>query len=576
MKKQAVFILLFSILICSCSQLLTPVKTSNSISISPFELDKSADSTDVTSATLEIILSGANIYQKQEFSFDSEEFASLQENGKEITFDEVKFGNPLTVYAQLKVTDSTKITIYYGTKFFTPNEDTTIQLKLSLSSTIPNIIIPECDYFYNIANPASTDAENKTYTLSDFFTNLPEELKKETGEEIKKAKLMLTEDITLSSAITIPQDAISVDYYFDLAGKTIKLKNTSGFSIEENENIHFYNGKFTVSEDETTDNSQSMNIFDFSKGTISFNDITFKDFNNTLIHLTGQGEVHLNYCTIDNCVLSSNSLIKLEEDTSTPGASGTLKLETTNFTDSYSESAPLISAKGTVTAEDSTFSLNLDELKNSQSMASGYIFELKDYSSLTLTNCNLKGLLIDPEQEDNTEPENRNYAVKLSANSALVLDNSTLEATNAVDNTGFSEDYSKQSLVYLKDRALIKGNVLLDAFNIVDEQTNTVKYTGFCRIGTKNACKPQEIDILLLSEFDQSLLKTSSIFLTKDIFSGFITNYSDFVLYNNGNGPVDADSFDSVSSMGNYSIKMNDASTYSLSNKGWITVNSAN
>lgn len=564
MKKQAVFILLFSILLCSCSQLLTPVKTSNSISISPFELDKSADSTDVTSATLEIILSGANIYQKQEFSFTQEEFASLQENGKEITFDEVKFGNPLTVYAQLKVTETTKTTIYYGTKFFTPNEDTTIQLKLSLSSTIP----PECDYFYNIAN--TTDAANKTYTLADFFTYLPEELQNITN--LTNIKLILTEDITLSSAITVPADQISVDYYFDLAGKTITLTNTSGFSIGENENIHFYYGHFV---NETTNNSQSMNIFDFSKGTISFNDITFKDFNNTLIHLRGQGEVHLNFCTIDNCVLSSNSLIKLEEDTSTPGASGTLKLETTNFTNSYSESAPLISAKGTVTAEDSTFSLNLDDLKNSQSMASGYIFELKDCSSLTLTNCYLKGLLIDTEQENNTEPENRKYAVKLTANSALVLDNSTLEATNAVDNTGYtSEVYSKQSLVYLKNRALIKGSVLLDAFNEEDTSGN-VLYTGFCRIGTQNACKPQEIDILLLSSFDKSL-STSSIFLTKENFTDFITNYSDFVLYNNGNGSVDADSFDSVESMSSYAIKMNDATTYSLSAVGWITVNSAN
>lgn len=566
MKKQAVFILLFSILLCSCSQLLTPVKTSNSISISPFELDKSADSTDVTSATLEIILSGANIYQKQEFSFTQEEFASLQENGKEITFDEVKFGNPLTVYAQLKVTETTKTTIYYGTKFFTPNEDTTIQLKLNLSSTIP----PECDYFYNIAS--KTDVASKTYTLADFFTNLPEELQNITN--LTNIKLILTEDITLSSAITIPADQISVDYYFDLAGHTITLTNTSGFSIGESENIHFYYGHFV---NETTNNSQSMNIFEFSKGTISFNNITFKDFNNTLIHLKGQGEVHLNFCTIDNCVLSSNSLINLEEDTSTTGASGTLKLETTNFTNSYSESAPLISAKGTVTAEDSNFSLNLDDLKNSQSTASGYIFELKDCSSLTLTNCHLKGLLIENETEDNTEqaPENRKYAVKLTANSALVLDNSTLEATNAVDNTGYTSDvYSKQSLVYLKNRALIKGSVLLDAFNEEDTSGN-VLYTGFCRIGTQNACKSQEIDILLLSSFDQTLI-TSSIFLTKENFNDFITNYSDFVLYNNGNGSVDDDSFDSVEAMSSYAIKMNDATTYSLSDKGWITVNSAN
>lgn len=565
MKKQAVFILLFSILLCSCSQLLTPVKTSNSISISPFELDKSADSTDVTSATLEIILSGANIYQKQEFSFTQEEFASLQENGKEITFDEVKFGNPLTVYAQLKVTETTKTTIYYGTKFFTPNEDTTIQLKLSLSSTIPNIIIPDCADYYYIAD--KTDKANKTYTLADFFTYLPEELQNITN--LTNIKLILTKDITLSSAITIPADQISVDYYFDLAGHTIKLTNTSGFSIGESENIHFYNG-FFVNEttNETTNNSQSMNIFEFSKGTISFNDITFKDFNNTLIHLRGQGEVHLNFCTIDNCVLSSNSLIKLEEDTSTTGASGTLKLETTNFTNSYSASAPLISAKGTVTAEDSTFSLNLDDLKNSQSTASGYIFELKDCSSLTLTNCYLKGLLIDTKQE---VPENRKYAIKLTANSALVLDNSTLEATNAVDNTGYTSDvYSKQSLVYLKNRALIKGSVLLDAFDFTDAQGNSL--TGFCRIGTQNACKPQEIDILLLSSFEQSL-STSSIFLTKENFNDFITNYSDFVLYNNGNGSVDDDSFDSVEAMSSYAIKMNDDTTYSLSDVGWITVN---
>lgn len=568
MKKQAVFILflLFSILICSCSQLLTPVKTSNSISISPFELDKSADSTDVKSATLEITLSGANFYQKQEFSFTEEEFDSLRENGKEITFDEVKFGNPLTVYAQLKVTDSIKTTVYHGTKFFTPNEDTTIQLKLSLSSTIP----PECDYFYYIAD--KTDTANKTYTLADFFTNLPEELQIVTGEEIKKAKLMLTEDITLLSAVTIPQDAISVDYYFDLAGHTITLTNpnTSSFSIGENENIHFYNGAFV---NETTNNSQSINIFEFSKGTISFNEITFKDFNNTLIHLKGQGEVHLNFCTIDSCVLSSNSLIKLEEDTSTPGASGTLKLETTNFTNSYSASAPLISAKGTVTAEDSTFSLNLEGLKNSESTASGYIFELKDYSSLTLTNCYLQG--IDTEQEDNTEPENRKYAVKLSANSALVLNNSTLEATNAVDNTGFSDAYSKQSLVYLKNRALIKGNVLIEVVDITDTQGNSLN-KGFCRIGTYDANVPQGIKILLTTEFSLSDA-TSSIFLTKENFTDFITNYSDFVLYNNGNGPVDADSFDSVESMSSYAIKMNDAETYSLSDVGWITpVNSAN
>lgn len=564
MTRKAVFIFLFSILLCSCSQLLTPVKTSNSISISPFELDKSADSTDVTSATLEIILSGANISQKQEFSFTQEEFASLQKNGKEITFDEVKFGNPLTVYAQLKVTETTKTTIYYGTKFFTPNEDTTIQLKLSLSSTIPNIIIPDCgNNCYYIAD--KTDEANKTYTLADFFTNLPEALKKVTGKEIKKVKLMLKEDIDLSSAITIPADQISVDYYFDLAGKTITLTNTSGFSIGENENINFYNGFFVNT---TPNNSQSMNIFEFSKGTISFNGITFKGFNNTLIHLKGQGEVHLNFCTIDSCVLSSNSLIKLEEDTSTTGASGTLKLETTNFTNSYSASTPLISAKGTVTAEDSNFSLNLDGLKNSQSMASGYIFELKDCSSLTLTNCYLQGLLINTEQE---APENRKYAVKLSANSALVLDNSTLEATNAVDNTGFSDDYSKQSLVYLKNRALIKGSVLLDAFNVKDTSGN-VLYTGFCRIGTQNACKPQEIDILLLSSFEETF-NTSSIFLTKENFNDFIKNYSDFVLYNNGNGSVDDDSFDSVESMSSYKIKMNDDKTYSLSDEGCITVN---
>lgn len=563
MKKQAVFILLFSILLCSCSQLLTPVKTSNSISISPFELDKSADSTDVTSATLEIILLGANIYQKQEFSFTQEEFASLQENGKEITFDEVKFGNPLTVYAQLKVTETTKTTIYYGTKFFTPNEDTTIQLKLNLSSTIP----PECDYFYNIAN--TTDAASKTYTLADFFTNLPEELQNITN--LTNIKLILTEDITLSSAITIPADQISVDYYFDLAGKTITLTNTSGFSIGENENIHFYKGFFVNG---TTNNSQSMNIFDFSKGTISFNNITFKDFNNTLIHLKGQGEVHLNYCTIDNCVLSSNSLIKLEEDTSTTGASGTLKLKTTNFTNSYSESAPLISAKGTVTAEDSNF-LNLDDLKNSQSMASGYIFELKDCSSLTLTNCNLKGLLIDTEQENNTEPENRKYAIKLTANSALVLDNSTLEATNAVDNTGYSDDYSKQSLVYLKNRALIKGNVLLEVVDIIDTQGNSLN-KGFCRIGTYDANVPQGIKILLTTEFAESDATSSSIYLTKENFTDFITNYSDFVLYNNGNGSVNAGDFDSDESMSSYAIKMNDATTYSLSDVGRITVNSAN